>query len=97
MNKKPVIIPYDGFEDANKLLQEVEEDLQDLGILEVLSFIKVNDAVFMPPLSAVDWITDLFEIINRYTRHLDVGIFFDLKLADTSGTLKNIATHFGSC
>ena len=97
MNKKPVIIPYDGFKDAYKLLQEVEADLRNSDILEMLSFIKVNDAVFLPPFSAVDWVTKLLMLIDEYARDLDVGIFLDLKLADTSGTLKNIVTHFGSC
>ncbi|MCK5061131.1 orotidine 5'-phosphate decarboxylase [Candidatus Parcubacteria bacterium] len=94
MNEKPIILPYDGFKNADNLLQEIDTDLQDLGILEMLSFIKVNDVVFMPPFSAVDWIVKLSEIIDKYARHMDVGIFLDLKLADTSGTLKNIATHF---
>lgn len=96
MRKNPVILPYDGFQDADTLLLEVESDLRNFGILELLSFIKFNDAVFMPPSSGPEWIWKFWGIMKKYNQHQGIGIFLDLKLADTSGTLKNIATHFAS-
>ncbi|MFH0923210.1 MAG: orotidine 5'-phosphate decarboxylase / HUMPS family protein [Candidatus Falkowbacteria bacterium] len=94
MRKNPVILPYDGFQDANTLLRELENDLQNIEILELLSFVKFNDAMFLPPFSGPGWIVEFWKIMEKYTLYLDIGIFLDLKLADTSGTLKNIATHF---
>lgn len=96
MKKNPIILPYDGFQDADTLLREVESDLQNPGIVELLSFVKINDAVFMPPFSGPEWVVKIWGIIRKHNLHLDIGIFLDLKLADTSGTLKNIATHFAS-
>lgn len=94
MRKNPVILPYDGFQDSDTLLRELENDLQNVGILELLSFVKFNDAMFLPPFSGPGWIVEFWKIMEKYTLYLDIGIFLDLKLADTSGTLKNIATHF---
>ena len=96
MRRNPVILPYDGFQDADDLLKEVESDFLNLGIVELLSFVKINDAVFLPQFSGPKWIWKLWKIIKRHNQHQNIGIFLDLKLADTSGTLKNIATHFAS-
>jgi len=96
MRKNPVILPYDGFQDANTLSRELENDLQNIEILELLSFVKFNDAMFLPPFSGPGWIVEFWKIMEKHTLYLDIGIFLDLKLADTSGTLKNIATHFAS-
>jgi len=92
MGKKPVILPYDEFQNADTLLQEVEADLRNADIVELLSFIKFNDAIFLPPFSGPEWVLRFWEIIEKCG--VEVGIFLDLKLADTSGTLKNIVTHF---
>ena len=96
MRKNPIILPYDGFQDADVLLQEVESDLRNLDLVELLSFVKINDAVFLPPFSGSEWVWKLWGIIRKHNLHLDLRIFLDLKLSDTKGTVKNIATHFVS-
>ena len=96
MRKNPIIIPYDGFQDAGVLLREVESDLRNLGIVELLSFVKIDDAVFLSPVIGPEWVWKLWGIMKKHNQHQDIGIFLDLKLADTSGTLKNIAIHFAS-
>ena len=96
MRKNPIILPYDGFRDADALLLEVESDLRNRGIVELLSFVKINDAVFLSQFSGPEWVWKLWQIIKKYNQHQNIGIFLDLKLADTSGTLKNIAAHFAS-
>lgn len=94
MKRKPIILPYDGFQSTDALLQAVKADLRKPGIIELLSFIKLNDAIFLPLFSGPEWVSKLGRIIERCG--VEIGIFLDLKLADTSGTVKNIATHFAS-
>lgn len=96
MRENPIILPYDGFQKPDILLKELESDLHNLSIVELLSFVKINDAVFLPPFSGPEWVWKFWGIIKKYDQHQNIGIFLDLKLADTSGTLKNIANHFAS-
>ncbi|RLC39015.1 hypothetical protein DRH27_00825 [Candidatus Falkowbacteria bacterium] len=96
MKKNPIIIPYDGYRYPDELLNEIESDLSNPIIADLMSYIKINDVVFMRPFSGPDWIYRIWKIIVKNKLDEQVGIFLDLKLADTSGTLKNIAAHFAS-
>ena len=94
MKEKPIIIPYDGIFDPKTLIGQLRTDLNTPGIVELLAFVKFNDAVFSPGLSGPGWIGEFSKIIEECK--VDVGIFLDLKLSDTSGTVKNDAKRFAS-
>lgn len=96
MSEKPVILPYDGFNDKDALLREVIHDLDNPGIIELLSFLKFNDAVFIPDVYGPGLMWIIWQELKKRNLQDQIGIFLDLKLADTSGTLKNIAHHFSS-
>lgn len=96
MKKNPVILPYDGFLNKDALLREIESDLRNPRIVELVSYLKFNDAVFLPPICGPDFIHQIWLAIRDNTDGQEIGIFLDLKLADTSGTLKNISKHFSS-
>lgn len=92
--KSPVILPYDGFQDTEELFEEIRRDLEEPGVVELLAFLKFNDAVFSQDLSGPDLISAVRATLMRHDLHDQIGIFLDLKLADTSGTIENIAAHF---
>lgn len=96
MNRKPVILPYDGFEKRENLFEEISRDLDDPGITELLSFLKFNDAVFIPAVQGPGLLWFVWLELKKRNLQDQIGIFLDLKLADTSGTLKNVAKHFAS-
>ncbi|MFZ2226280.1 MAG: orotidine 5'-phosphate decarboxylase / HUMPS family protein [Candidatus Moraniibacteriota bacterium] len=96
MNRKPVILPYDGFGDKENLFREIARDLDNPGITELLSFLKFNDAVFIPDVHGPGLMWFVWQELKKRNLQDQIGIFLDLKLADTSGTLKNIAKHFAS-
>lgn len=96
MNKRCVIVPYDGFKDKDALLKEIIRDLDNPGIVELLAFLKVNDAVFIPDVYGPGLMWLIWQELKKRNLQDLIGIFLDLKLADTSGTLKNIAYHFSS-
>ena len=94
MNKKPVILSYDGFASSCRLLDDVEVDLRTALIINLVSFVKVNDALFSEDILAPIFIHKMWRIIESLGLEKRIGIFLDLKLADTNGTVKNIAHHF---
>ncbi len=98
MKKNPVILPYDGWKYGDDLLLEtIRKDLANSSLAGLLSFLKFNDAVFSEPYSGPRLISLVASFIKESDVAEKIGIFLDLKLADTSGTLKNIAWHFPGC
>lgn len=89
---QPVILPYDGKGDFNGLLDAFLGHFKDplMGIMT--GYVKLNDANFYPDATAIN--------VHRYVRTLlkhyapKCGIFLDLKLADTNGTVVNILKNF---
>ncbi len=94
MKKNPIVLPYDGYLNSRILLEDIYRDLSNPDIANLVSFIKINDAIFsnvMPSFKLVDKIWCIIISLGLEDR---IGIFLDLKLADTSGTVKNITEHF---
>lgn len=91
MRKNPIILPYDGHIKIDSLEESIRRDLSEIDVLKLISYLKFNDAFHMQHENVSLMIQDVicdFDLADR------LGIFFDLKLADTSGTVKNIAAHY---
>lgn len=87
MLKKPVILPLDGYENPGVLLAEATRVLNEKDS-NIIGFVKINDAAHMSEISGPGMVNCLRGLKR------DLGVFLDLKLGDTKGTLKNIASHY---
>ena len=88
----PIILPLDGYENVEKLLEALGNILSDPVAKELIGYIKINDAVHMqdtPGPVVVDQVQHALERAES-----SAGIFLDLKLPDTSGTNVNIMKRY---
>lgn len=87
---KKIILGLDGYTSFNQIESKLNEIYQLPRIWELVSHIKINDIVYnndgcMTMSKILDW---------KLSKNLDVGIFLDLKLSDTSGTNMNIINQY---
>lgn len=104
----PVILAVDGLKSQDEILSKVHAVFSDRSSFDMVSYVKVNDAVHIGPYVGSNFISKLRSVIAERSGYHgaslirtdrvanDVGIFLDLKLADTNGTNVNtIAAYDG--
>lgn len=87
MNRKVIILPFDGYPTAAKL-HEAISDLP-LDVWDMVAYIKINDGAHN--------IDQGGPAIMNYIRHNvpdSVGIFLDLKIYDVSATMVNVLKKY---
>jgi orotate phosphoribosyltransferase len=89
---KPIILPFDGIKSSGELFNKIRAILKEPLAIDLVSFIKLNDAIYSSDLSAIAIIKGVKTILKEFES--SAGIFLDLKIADTSGTNKNTLKHF---
>lgn len=89
MLERPVILALDRYPSAAILLVEAARILQEQES-EVIGYIKVNDGLHKPDMSAPDVCSNLKRLGPN------VGFFLDLKLADISQTSAEITRYYPS-
>lgn len=95
MEKRPIILAYDGFPDKLGILKAVGRDLDNPKIVELLSYVKFSDAFFVP-YGGTFLIEDVWKMICKRKLQKRVGIFLDLNFRFDHDTLVNIAKHLPS-
>lgn len=87
-----IVLPLDGFMNTSSLLNELQEILSDSTARNLISHIKLNDAIHMADSRGPGLIIKIIKLLR------DVGstakIFLDIKLADMSGSNRNILSHY---
>lgn len=90
-----MILPLDGYENSQKLLEFLEKLLKETGVKELLAFVKVNDAVHNMDCGGPKIILLIKDLLQKYS--VEAGIFLDLKIYDVSETLKNTLKKYAEC
>lgn len=87
MLRKVFILPIDGLESAQAVIEKINSTLQEPSdMVDYVSHIKLNDALHLEGKERI-----LSFIIGNF---YGINIFFDLKLPDTNGTDKNILKRY---
>ena len=91
MKKKVVILPLDGYASGQELLIGLNNVLHNGGLLDLISHIKLNDAVH---LGGVDFVEKIHHELLRHSLDSDLKIFLDLKIYDVSATMVNVLKKY---
>lgn len=87
MEKRVVILPFDGYLNAEVLIGAFDKLMDQPGLSELIAYIKLNDGVHNSDVGGPTLLDVLkYKLI---TRGLPIGIFLDLKIADVSATVIN--------
>ena len=87
MEKRVVILPFDGYENVDALTKAFNKLMDEPDLAELIAYVKLNDAVHNHDAGGPAIVDSLkFKLLSR---GLPIGIFLDLKIADVSATVVN--------
>ncbi len=92
MEKKVVILPIDGYENAKMLLDVTRKLISEEGMDDLIAYIKVNDGIHNMDMGAPAIVASLKALLAE--KGITAGIFLDLKIFDVSATMVNVLKKY---
>lgn len=89
---KSIVYPLDSFESAALLFCEATKVLLEPGMSDFVRILKINDGAHMPDMSGPMVVRGIHAIGKKL--NIPLGVFLDLKINDTYGTIKNVIQHY---
>jgi orotidine-5'-phosphate decarboxylase len=93
MDWKPIVLPLDGYQTAAEAIINATLILSEPDTAALIGVLKINDGAHMPDMSGPMMVQALGKVPE--VLGIDLEAFLDLKINDVSGTLKNVAGHYG--
>jgi len=92
--ERSIIVAFDGFKTGEQILDALESLIANKSMADAIAYIKFNDAVHLSG-SLADIFKQARECLKNKGQS-DIGIMFDPKMADVSGTNMNVLEHYAA-